>query len=152
MDLILWRHAEAEDGEDDLARALTGKGEVQAARMAAWLHRHVPKPWTVVASPARRTQQTAAALGVPFITSIACQPGASARAVLDAAGWPEGQGTRIVVGHQPSLGLASALALTGVAAPWALRKGAVVWLRARDRAEVAPVQLRASLSPDLVGD
>ena len=40
MDLILWRHAEAqdpEDGMDDLARALTRRGEKQAARMAAWL-------------------------------------------------------------------------------------------------------------------
>ena len=34
MDLILWRHAEAEDaraGQDDLERALTPKGERQAA-------------------------------------------------------------------------------------------------------------------------
>ena len=37
MNLILWRHAEAEDGADDLQRALTGKGRRQAARMAQWL-------------------------------------------------------------------------------------------------------------------
>ncbi|MEO7547467.1 MAG: histidine phosphatase family protein, partial [Ramlibacter sp.] len=40
MDLILWRHAEAEDapeGGDDLDRALTSRGEKQAARVAAWL-------------------------------------------------------------------------------------------------------------------
>ena len=38
MDLILWRHAEAEElaeAGDDLARALTSRGEKQAARMAA---------------------------------------------------------------------------------------------------------------------
>ena len=35
MDLILWRHAEAEvaaEGADDLSRKLTKKGERQAAR------------------------------------------------------------------------------------------------------------------------
>ena len=38
MDLILWRHAEAHEGsegQDDLTRALTPRGEKQAARMAA---------------------------------------------------------------------------------------------------------------------
>ena len=46
MDLILWRHAEAEeatDGMEDLARALTPKGEKQAARMGAWLDRQLPR-------------------------------------------------------------------------------------------------------------
>ena len=48
-DLILWRHAEAEDladndetGGNDLSRRLTHKGEKQAARMAAWLQ-HRPR-------------------------------------------------------------------------------------------------------------
>ena len=37
MDLILWRHAEAhviKDGQTDLERALTAKGERQAQRLA----------------------------------------------------------------------------------------------------------------------
>ena len=37
MDLILWRHAEAEAGEPDDGRALTSKGHKQAEKMAAWL-------------------------------------------------------------------------------------------------------------------
>ena len=37
MDLILWRHAEAEVGSDDLARRLTVRGAKQARQMAAWL-------------------------------------------------------------------------------------------------------------------
>ena len=44
MDLILWRHAEAfelHDGGDDLDRALTPKGERQAARVADWLSRQL---------------------------------------------------------------------------------------------------------------
>ncbi|HEX7466215.1 MAG TPA: histidine phosphatase family protein, partial [Usitatibacter sp.] len=39
MELILWRHAEAEDagGGGDLARSLTKRGRKQAAKMAEWL-------------------------------------------------------------------------------------------------------------------
>ncbi len=42
MDLILWRHCEAEPGEPDLGRRLTSKGVKQAERMAAWLDAHLP--------------------------------------------------------------------------------------------------------------
>ena len=59
MDLILWRHAEAEeaaDGGDDLERALTSRGEKQAARMAGWLDRQLPEGLRVLASPAKRTE------------------------------------------------------------------------------------------------
>lgn len=150
MELILWRHAEAEDGRDDMKRALTAKGRRQAARMAQWLKAHVPVPWTVYASPARRTQETVDALAVPFLTLEACRPGAAPEAVLAAAGWPHAEGTVIVVGHQPTLGMATALALTGVPAPWSVRKGAIMWVSAREREAGVPVQLRASLSPDLL--
>ena len=65
MDLILWRHADAEitsEGEDDLSRQLTVKGEKQAVRIATWLDRHLPKGVRILVSPARRTEQTAKAL------------------------------------------------------------------------------------------
>ena len=68
MDLILWRHAEAEDGLPDAARKLTRRGQRQAEDMAAWLQGRLPKKLAVVASPATRTQETAAALGLPVIT------------------------------------------------------------------------------------
>ncbi|MEZ5719744.1 MAG: histidine phosphatase family protein, partial [Burkholderiaceae bacterium] len=54
MDLILWRHAEAEVGTEhmnDLARPLTARGEKQAARMAAWLDRQLPDGLRVLSSP-----------------------------------------------------------------------------------------------------
>ena len=64
MDLILWRHAEAEDLEEteegcgaDLSRRLTPKGERQALRMAAWLDRQLPEGVRVYCSPAVRTEQ-----------------------------------------------------------------------------------------------
>ena len=62
MDLILWRHADAQDGAPDLGRELTDKGHRQAADMAKWLKLHLPKGTKVLVSPAARTQQTARAL------------------------------------------------------------------------------------------
>ena len=66
MDLILWRHADAEDGNeniDDLVRVLTPRGVKQAARVASWLDRQLPEGTRVLTSPARRCEQTALALG-----------------------------------------------------------------------------------------
>ena len=150
MDLVLWRHAEAEEGMDDLARPLTARGRRQAARMADWLRRHVPAPWTVQVSPAQRTRETAEALHMPFEVVSGLQPGASAREVLELIGWPDRSGSLIVVGHQPTLGRLASMLLTGQEAEWSVRKGAVVWLNSRDREGLSPIQLRASLSPDLL--
>ena len=66
MDLIIWRHAEAEDerdGLDDLQRALTPRGEKQAARMAQWLDLYLPDNARILCSPALRCEQTVLALG-----------------------------------------------------------------------------------------
>jgi phosphohistidine phosphatase len=86
MDLILWRHAEACDlreGEaDDLARALTPKGERHAARMAHWLNQALPANTRVLVSPALRTQQTAQALERKFKTVAALAPEATVDALL----------------------------------------------------------------------
>jgi len=54
MELILWRHADAEEGADDLARRLTKKGEADAAAMAKWLRAQLPGDFTLVSSPAVR--------------------------------------------------------------------------------------------------
>ena len=42
MDLLLWRHAEAEDGSPDARRRLTARGENQARQVAEWLLAHAP--------------------------------------------------------------------------------------------------------------
>ena len=147
MDLILWRHAEAEDarGNDDLGRALTARGRKQAERMAAWLGPRLPATTRIVASPALRCQQTVAALGRPVSTVDAIGPGASAEAVLDAARWPHGGGAVLVVGHQPTLGETAARALGGGDEHRRLRKGAVCWLRSDpDDADAVEVHARKS--------
>ncbi|MBV8047353.1 MAG: histidine phosphatase family protein, partial [Paludibacterium sp.] len=66
MDVILWRHADAEEGSDDLSRALTRKGQQQGRSMAAWLSQRLPDDYVVLASEAKRSQQTAAFLSKGF--------------------------------------------------------------------------------------
>lgn len=151
MDLILWRHAEAvveREGLADLERALTPKGERQAQRMADWLNRRIAHSTRVLVSPARRCQQTAKAMGRSFKTVDAIAPGAGAQALLAAARWPEASEPVLVIGHQPTLGEVAALLLTGQAQPWAIKKGAVWWLRSRDREGSAQVVLQAVMAPD----
>ena len=146
MDLILWRHADAEDGTPDAERTLTPRGEKQAKRVAEWLKAHLPGDYVVLASPARRTRQTAQALTKKFEVVEDVGTGANARSVLKAAGWPDRDGTVVVVGHQPTFGQTVALALTGQDDGWNFRKGSIWWLRSRD----GDVSVRAVIGPDLV--
>jgi phosphohistidine phosphatase len=151
MDLILWRHAEAvveKEGQDDLERALTAKGERQAQRMAEWLNQRIAHSTRIVVSPALRCQQTAQALSRSFKTVPSIAPDAPLEAVLKAARWPESAEPVLVVGHQPTLGLVAAQLLCGQPQPWAIKKGAVWWLRSRDREGIASVVLQAVQAPD----
>jgi phosphohistidine phosphatase len=150
MDLILWRHAEAEDGVPDMARALTPKGEKQAAQMARWLREHLPKDTRVLVSPATRAQQTARALTSQFETERAIAPGTSVASLLAKTGWPEAKGAVLVVGHQPTLGEVAAMLISGHPSDWIIKKGAIMWLTHRIRGDDQQVVLRATLSPELV--
>ncbi len=92
MELILWRHAEAEDSSPDMARALTKKGRNQASRMADWLNPRLPQPVRILMSPALRTVQTAQALGRSCEEVAALAPGGSVDNILAAVGWPDADG------------------------------------------------------------
>lgn len=149
MDLVLWRHAEAEAGEADLSRRLTAKGEKQARRMAAWLDERLPDAVRVLVSPAVRAQQTAAALTnrkQKTVDSLA--PDGTVQDVLLAAGWPDARQPVVIVGHQPTLGRAASLLLVGEERDWAIKKGAVWWLQHRQRDEDEQVIIRAVINPD----
>jgi len=146
MDLLLWRHADAEDGIPDGERKLTPKGHKQAKRMAAWLKARLPKGAVVLASPARRARETAQALTKKFEVSREVGTEATPQSVLKAAGWPRGESTVVVVGHQPTLGQVAALALTGEPADWSIKKGAVWWLASRQHDEAV---VRAVIAPDM---
>jgi phosphohistidine phosphatase len=145
MDLILWRHAEADEGASDAARRLTKKGERQAEKMAEWLRPRMQKPMRVLVSPTVRTRQTAEALSPEFETVKEIGVGSSARRILQATGWPNAEGTVIVVGHQPTLGQLAALLLSGTELDWDIKKGAVWWFQTQG-GETEPL-LRAVLTP-----
>jgi len=148
MELILWRHADAEDGAPDAERRLTGKGVRQAAQMAKWLKERLPRETVVLASPARRAQETAQALTPKYEIRSELDTGRPPRSVLKAVAWPRGERTVVVVGHQPTLGEIAALLLTGSALALSVRKGAIWWVARRPRDETTV--LRAVISPDLL--
>jgi phosphohistidine phosphatase len=157
MDLILWRHAEAEEGDGhtpDAKRHLTPRGEKQSRKMATWLTEHLPRKPLVLVSPTERTQQTAHALGLPFEIEPKVGIGADCADLLAALGWPHSKvsrgGTAIIVGHQPTLGRLAALLLSGSEADWAFKKGAVWWFSRRTREGDDQVVLRAVIAPDLL--
>jgi phosphohistidine phosphatase len=159
MNLILWRHADAENLPDhqaerapsDLARELTVRGRKQAEQSAKWLRARLSPDAVVLTSPAARTVQTAQALTDTFRVVREIAPGADVADVLAAAGWPDGVAeTVIVVGHQPTLGRVAALLLAGAEANWSIKKSGIWWLSNRRRDEDAQVVLRAVINPDLV--
>ncbi|MGE0558050.1 MAG: histidine phosphatase family protein [Burkholderiales bacterium] len=148
MELILWRHADAENRLPDDARRLTDKGRRQAAKMAAWLENRLPARYRVLTSPAARARETAAALTDKAVIETALSTSATPQSVLQAAGWPRGKGVVVVVGHQPTLGAAAALALTGTAAAWGLKKSAIWWIANEPGDDI--VQVRAVLAPGML--
>ena len=150
MDLILWRHADAEDGVPDAPRKLTAKGEKQALLMGQWLNANLPQQYKVMASPTVRTQQTAKALNKKIETVQALGPGADATTVLAAAGWPDAKGAVVIVGHQPTLARVAALLLAGAESDWSMKKGSVWWLSNRVRQNETQTVLRVMMSPEFL--
>lgn len=150
MDLILWRHAEAEPGEIDQLRPLTAKGSRHASRIGAWLDRQLPAQSRILSSPATRCVQTAQALGRKFVTVDLLNTDSTPEAVLEASGWPDARLPVVIVGHQPLLGQVAALIFSGQAHEWKIRKGSVFWIGNKDDAELAPF-VRLAAGPDIIG-
>ena len=150
MDLILWRHAEAEDSAPDMARALTSKGQKQARRMADWLDSQLPDTCRILVSPAVRTLQTVEPLGRKFKVVNSIAPSASPQDVLQAANWPNSKEPVLVVGHQPTLGQVAALLLSGQDQYWDMKKASAWWIVQRDAGDPESVYLKAVMTADLV--
>lgn len=153
MDLILWRHAEAEEataGLPDTKRRLTARGDKHAHDMAKWLRGQLPKKTRILVSPAVRTQQTAHALALPFEVESRIGPGADTADLIAAADWPTHSGAVLLVGHQPSHGRLAALLLSGSEADWSIKKGAVWWFSKRTREGQDQIVLRAVMNPELL--
>ena len=113
------------------------------AAMAKWLRAHLPDEYTLLASPAVRAQQTAAALETKIVTDHALAPGATPSAIIQAA--QKHKGLIIVVGHQPDLGRTAAQLVANARGEWSVQKGAIWWLEG-----AAPARVKAVVSPDLL--
>jgi phosphohistidine phosphatase len=152
MNLILWRHAEAEDPRpdlDDLDRQLTPIGHRQAKKMAKWLNARLPEGATILSSPAIRARQTASVLDRTTRVIPSIPPGTDPKVLCKVVGWPDAGGTVILVGHQPELGELAATLLAGAPLHWSVRKGSVWWFHGRTKAGVFQVILKAVID---VGD
>ena len=152
MELILWRHADAEPGtpDQDMARALTAKGRRQAAKMGEWLDRKLPHHCRILASPALRTVQTVEALGRSFKTDAALAPDAAASAVQAAAPRPDTREPVQIVGHQPTLGQVAALLIASIEQDWTIRKGSICWIAQKADEEVDEIYIRTIIGADMV--
>ncbi|MDB5764888.1 MAG: histidine phosphatase family protein [Herminiimonas sp.] len=149
MELILWRHAEAEVGEPDEDRVLTAKGHKHAWKMAEWLDRNLPNSCKILASPTMRTVQTAEALGRKFKVHADLAPGAAPEKILKIANWPHAREPVLLIGHQPALGQVAALLLAGTVQNWSIRKANAWWIVQRERGDMKDNHLRAVMAPDL---
>ena len=83
----------------------------------------------------------------------ALAPDRSVDDLLEVCRFPKSREAVLVVGHQPTLGLALARVLGADGAaqgPWSVRKGAFWWLRWREREGAAQITVQAVLGPDTV--
>lgn len=139
--LILWRHAEAEDistVDVDLHRALTKRGSKDALKMAKWLNAHIPKEVEVLCSPARRCLETADALNkslkgsrkreIEMVDFLGVD--SPVEAILQHV-QNDGSKTLVLVGHQPNLGQLVSKLVGMQDFACVIKKGAVWWLRQR---------------------
>lgn len=148
MDLILWRHAEAEDSAMDHTRELTAKGVKQAEKVAVFLRQHLPGEHRILVSPATRTLQTVTALTNHFTLAPTIAPGSTAQAILRTARWPDAGGTVLVVGHQPALGEVAAQLLGCNDYSLNIKKSALWWFSQREGS--ARITLRLVITPDFL--
>lgn len=158
MELILWRHAEAEPHKpdepgnpiSDQLRVLTPKGARHASRVGAWLDRQLPAHCRILSSPATRCVQTAEALGRKYQALEALNTQSTPEAILEASGWPDAKQPVVIVGHSPLLGQVASLIFCGQPLAWKIRKASVFWIAHKGESDPAPF-VRLAVGPDLVG-
>ncbi|WP_308388573.1 histidine phosphatase family protein [Acidithiobacillus sp. AMEEHan] len=132
LDLVLIRHAEAEEHSADGAdasRRLTARGAAQAAGIARALRQFPLQDAEIWYSPKERTRQTAAALQAELQASVYRAEEALITGNLSRLqfAWQEDQAKQVIlVGHQPLLGDWIAQ-LAGIHLP--IAKASVTFLR-----------------------
>ena len=117
--LVMLRHAKAErpTGVADVDRPLTGRGHADAAAAGAWLAARGYRPDLVLCSPAKRTRQTWRAVAMAWSGSadpdVRYEPdlyhGGVGEAIDLLRGVPETARTVLLVGHNPTVSMLSAV-------------------------------------------
>ena len=154
MNLILWRHAEAEDGAPDLERGLTDKGRRQADAAARWLRPYLNDQVDVWASQALRSQQTAKALGLPYAVKPELNPINQVEELPALIAAHKGANYLILVGHQPWLGQLCSYLLNGgwlAGQYWSVKKSSIWWFGVKvDEGGRLCAKLKAAMTPQLL--
>ncbi|MEO8937534.1 MAG: phosphohistidine phosphatase SixA [Burkholderiaceae bacterium] len=159
INLFLWRHAEAEDSWPDLDRALTAKGQRDAARVAKAIAKQLDENSIVVASPAVRARETAqplvkrASVGLEIDPRLApdADLGDVLTALESAIATCNGDAcTLVMVGHQPWVGQVARRLLTNGNGDWSVKKASAWWLVRRSRDGSTEWTLRSVFDADLV--
>ncbi|MGH2843395.1 MAG: SixA phosphatase family protein [Solirubrobacteraceae bacterium] len=134
----LMRHAKAAGGLPDEARPLTGRGLRDAAAAGRALQALGVHLDACLASPKRRTVQTAELVCAPLGLEVTAEP-ALAGGDFDAQRLVAGLGDTLLVGHNPAISVAvNALS------------GARVSLRPGGLAAVARSELVLALTPEVL--
>ena len=156
MDLLLWRHAQAEDpapGQTDAERKLTGHGQTQAQKMAKWILHHGPSKLEIRVSPAQRTLQTGQALNQAFLPEARLTTEGSLESHVDVIRELLHKPALLLVGHQPTLGQLAAFLMTGEPSRyWDIPKGGLWWFTLRPFPAERGLQtsLKAVIAPKLL--
>lgn len=152
MELILWRHGEAEKaraGLPDHERKLTSAGIKQAEKMAQWLKPRLPTNTRILVGPSTRVQQTADFLELPYEIERKVGIGADVSDIIAATKWPSAVGSILVVCHQPSIGRLASMLIAGTESDMPIKKCGVLWFSTREREHRKQAVLRAAMYPDL---
>ncbi|WP_066567021.1 histidine phosphatase family protein [Snodgrassella sp. CFCC 13594] len=154
MDLILWRHAEAEEGDEDLQRKLTNKGQQQAKITATWLRERLPEHTRVWVSQAKRSQQTAAHLKLPVSVVPMLNPTTRSHDLPGLLQRENNESALVWVGHQPWLGQMCAFLLNQQwdnTLYWSVKKSGFWWFEIKvDSHRRIEAKLKAALTPNMV--
>ena len=156
MQIILWRHGEAEAADIDFDRSFTAKGKQQAQKTAHFINRYFPKQREIWVSPLKRSKETASYLDSKerILEQNFLIPSSPAPIIKAHLYRQKSDTNLIIVGHQPWLGeLIFSLVLRGIEknqnkffelGPF--KKGALWWLVL----DKDGTHIKAVLTPDLL--
>ncbi|NMC00034.1 MAG: histidine phosphatase family protein [Thermoanaerobaculaceae bacterium] len=127
MELILVRHAEAEDGVNDFSRKLTPKGRKEAEKIAKFIKKKI-KDFKVYSSPLVRAKETASFFLKEIEILDELEPDSTPESFLREISKFGEDETLICVGHQPLIG-AIAGKILGLNYSLKTKKAGIWWFK-----------------------